>query len=361
MAVQLKKLSEQVLVITGASSGIGLTTAKMAAERGARVVLAARDEDGLRRAVEEIRAEGGKAAYVVADVADLEAMHEIENTAVAEFGGFDTWVNNAGVSVYGRITEVPVEDARQLFDTNYWGVVNGSLTAVRHLRKAGGALINIGSIVSDRAVPLQGHYSASKHAVKGFTEALRMELEEEDAPISVTLIKPAAIDTPFPEHARNYMEAEPKVPAPVYAPEEVARAILECAEHPKRDVTVGGGGRAMAAMGNMAPRLTDKYMEATMFEQQKTDRPTRPGRTDSLYRPEHGSGRERGDYPGHVMRSSVYTRAMLNPRLTLLGLCFAGLALAMAKSSSGSRNPKLELRRVTPLGREPERVPITQY
>jgi short-subunit dehydrogenase len=341
MGIQLKKLSEQVLVITGASSGIGLTTAKMAAKRGARVVLAARDEEGLRQAVEEIKAEGGKAAYVVADVADPEALKEVVDLAVAEFGGFDTWANNAGVSIYGRITETPVEDARQLFDTNYWGLVNGSLKAVQHLKKSGGVLINIGSIVSDRAVPLQGHYSASKHAVKGFTDALRMELEEEGAPISVTLIKPAAIDTPYPEHARNYMESEPTLPPPVYAPEEVARAILHCAERPKRDVTVGGGGRMLAAMGNMAPRLSDRLMESTMFNMQKKDRSSGQDRTDSLYRPEHGSGREHGDYEGHVMGSSLYTRAALHPGLTLLGLAAFGLTLFVANQRRGTRERDL--------------------
>ncbi len=336
MAVQLKKLSEQVVVITGASSGIGLATAKMAAERGAKVVLAARDEEGLRSAVEEIRAAGGEAVHVVADVGDFDAVHEIANTAVETWGGFDTWVNNAGVSIYGRVLEVPIEDARRLFDTNYWGVVNGSLVALPHLRRRGGALINIGSIVSDIAVPLQGHYSASKHAVKGYTDALRVELEEEGAPVSVTLVKPAAIDTPYPRHARNYMEHEPTLPPPVYAPEEVARTILACAEKPVRDVVVGGGGRAMTAMGNLSPGLSDRYMEAAMFDMQKEDRPSHSGRPDALYRPMHGSGRERGDYRGHVMGSSLYTRAALHPGMALLATALIGLALSLGSRATRS-------------------------
>ena len=330
MAVSLKNLSDQVVVITGASSGIGLTTAKMAAKKGAKVVLASRDEEALRAAVDEIRAEGGTAVHVVADVGNLEELHRVAHTAEREFGGFDTWVNNAGVSIYGRILEVPVEDARRLFETNYWGVVNGSLVAVPHLRKRGGALINLGSIVSDLAVPLQGHYSASKHAVKGFTDALRMELEEEGAPVSVTLVKPAAIDTPYPEHARNYLEEEPKLPPPVYAPEEVAHAILTCAEKPVRDVVVGGGGRMMTAMGNLAPRLTDRYMEAAMFEQQRSDELAALDRPDALWGPMRGSGRERGSYEGHVMRTSAYTRAALNPGMAIVILSMLGLTLALA-------------------------------
>ena len=327
MAVQLKSLSEQVLVITGASSGIGLTTAKMAAERGARVVLAARDEEGLRQAVEEIRGQGGEAVHVVADVADLEDVQTIADRAVVDFGGFDTWVNNAGISIYGRALEIPQDEARRLFDTNYWGVVNGCTVAVPHLRKKGGALINVGSIVSERAVPLQSHYTASKHAVKGFTDALRMELEEEGAPISVTLIKPAAIDTPFPRHAQNHLEKEPTLPAPVYAPEEVAHGILACAETPRRDLIIGGGGRMMTAMEHLTPRLGDRYMEATMFNAQKTDRPTAPNRPNALFGPMPGSGQEHGDYEGHVMRSSVYTRAALHPGVTLGLLALAGFVM----------------------------------
>jgi hypothetical protein len=184
--------------------------------------------------------------------------------------------------------------------------------------------------VSDRAIPLQGHYSASKHAVKGFTDALRIELEEEGAPVAVVLIKPAAIDTPYPEHAKNYMENEPTLPPPVYAPEEVARTILACAEKPKREVTVGGGGTMMSLMGKVTPGLGDKYMEATMFSGQQLDRPADPNRPDALWEPEPGSGREHGDYPGHVMRSSLYTRAALNPGIAIIVLSMLGLTTALA-------------------------------
>ena len=330
MSVKLKKLEEQTLVITGGTSGIGLATAKMAAERGARVMLASRDKADLRRAVNEIRDAGGEASYVVADVAHPGQVQDVVNAVLDDYGGFDTWINNAGVSIYGRLEDVPLEDARRLFDTNYWGVVNGCVAAVPHLRRRGGALINVGSALSDRAIPLQGHYCASKHAVKGFTDALRMELEEEGAPISVTLIKPSAIDTPYPEHARNHMDVEPMNPPPVYAPEVVAEAILKCAEKPTRDVFVGAGGRLLAGLGTLAPRITDRYMEATMFEQQRSDEPTRGDDHDTLYQPLPGDVAEDGDYPGHVMQSSVYTRAALHPGWTRLGLGALGVGLALA-------------------------------
>jgi hypothetical protein len=186
-------------------------------------------------------------------------------------------------------------------------------------------LINLGSIVSDRAIPLQGAYSASKHAVKGFTDALRMELEEEGAPISVTLIKPSAIDTPYFQHAKNYMDVQPKPPAPVYAPEVVANAILRAAEHPVRDITIGGGGRVLTALGTALPRLTDFYMERAMFDAQRTDTPAE-GIEGNLFEPSGRENLERGGYQGHVMGSSMYTQAALSPARALIA---AGLGLAV--------------------------------
>jgi short-subunit dehydrogenase len=325
MGLKLKNLRDQVIVITGASSGIGLTTAEMAAEAGARVVLSARNEGDLRKAVDRICSRGGRAISVVADVADAGAVEQIARRAIEEFGGFDTWVNNAGIGIYGKTVEVPLADKRRLFDVNFWGVVHGCRAALPHLRRRGGAIVNIGSIVSDRAVPLLGVYSASKHAVKGYTDALRLELEEEGAPISVSLVKPSAINTPFTEHARNYMEAEAEYPPPVYAPEEVARTILRCAEKPARDVTVGGGGKMITAMGTVAPRLTDLYMESTMFRQQKKDEP--PDRRDALYEPEQG-GRRHGSSEHVMLKRSAYTRAALSDVRRALPVLAAGALVA---------------------------------
>lgn len=326
MGASLKKLSEQTIVITGASSGIGLVTARMAAQRGARLVLAARAEDALRRLTEEIRAAGGEAIYVVADVGSEQEVNRIAVAAKQHFGGFDTWINNAGVSIYGNLLDISNEDHRRLFETNFWGVVYGSQVAARHLRGRGGAIINVGSTLSDRAIPVQGMYSASKHAVKGFTDALRMELEAEGAPVSVTLIKPSGIDTPYTQHAKNYMESEPTVPAPVYAPDTVAETILHCCEQPVRDLFVGAGGKALSASGNYAPRLTDKLMEATMPRMQRSGKLPRADREGGLYRAS-GELAERGAYDGHVAESSAYTKAAMHPVITAALFVGAGLAL----------------------------------
>jgi short-subunit dehydrogenase len=323
----MKKLKDQVIVITGASSGIGLATARLAARRGARVVLAARNHDDLRDVTNEIINNGGRAMAVVADVADPDAVDRIGENALLEFGALDTWVNNAGLSIYGKLADVPLADKRRLFDINFWGVVHGCRTAIRLMKDRGGVLINIGAEVSEVAIPLQGIYSASKHAVKGYTDALRMELEHDHIPVAVTLVKPSAINTPYPEHARNYMkDGVPALLPPLYAPEVVAETILRCAERPVRDIIVGGAGRVQVAMGRIAPRLTDRFMKRAMFESQKVRDHSQPPE-GSLNHPQR-DGRTRGRQQSYTMNSSLYTRAMLSPTAQFLPLAAAGLVLA---------------------------------
>jgi NAD(P)-dependent dehydrogenase (short-subunit alcohol dehydrogenase family) len=331
MKLKLKKLEDQVVVITGGSSGIGLATAKMAAKRGAKVVLNSRDAADLKQAAEQIRGDGGQALDVVGDVSDFAAMQRVADAAIGQFGGFDTWVNNAGISIYGRIEVVTLEDARRLFETNYWGVVHGTLAALPHLRQAGGAIINLGSILSDTGYPLQGHYTASKHAVKGFTDSLRVELEAEQAPVSITLIQPTAIDTPYPEHAKSYLGVAPTHLPPVYAPEVVAEAILASAEYPERDVLIGGGAKLFDTIERFAPRLGDRFKQATAIKGQHTDRPDQGD--DTLHEPRAGDSRVRGNYEGHVMQSSAYTKVALNPGKALLSLAIAGAAVALLDRS----------------------------
>ena len=290
-----KPLSEQVIVITGASSGIGLATAEAAAREGARLVLTARSTDTLKEIAARLSQRSGcDAIAVTADVGRYEDMQRVAVEAVTNFGRIDTWVNDAGVSIYGRLDEVSEADHRRLFDTNFWGVMNGSLAALPHLKSSGGALVNVGSEVSEAVVALQGMYTASKHAVKGFTDALRVEIEEMDkAPVTVTLIQPTAVDTPYPQHARNYMDREPKLPSPQIDPEDVARAILKAAVEGGRDVKVGTLATLNTMTARIAPSLGDK-MSARQAERQQHDEPPRDPE-GTLFRPGcggqvHGEG-----------------------------------------------------------------------
>ncbi|MDB5699109.1 MAG: family NAD(P)-dependent oxidoreductase [Alphaproteobacteria bacterium] len=339
MAVKLKPVSQQTIVITGASSGIGLATAKAAAAAGAKVVLSARSEDALAEAVDQINRDGGQAIHVAADVTSRDELEAVAATAIARFGGFDTWVNNAGVGIWGSIDEVSEADMRQLFETNFWGVVYGSQVALLHLREKGGALINMGSVTSDRAFPIQGIYSASKHAVKGFTDALRMELEADQAPVSVTLIKPASIGTPMPQHVKNYRAEEAKFPPPVYAPEEVAATILRAASHPTRDAFIGGGAYLLSSLANRAPSLLDWVSGKVLVPAQFGPKPATPG--DNLY---HGKSEAQvhGDHQGSIVRPSAYTRAARHPTATLAaaGIAAAGLGLLLWGRRDAANAPR---------------------
>lgn len=253
MAAKLKKLKDQVIVITGASSGIGLATATEAAKRGAKVVLAARSGETLDDVVKQIAAAGGDAVAVPCDVTSRADVDRLAAAAVGKYGRIDTWVNDAGMGLWGRLDETPEADARKLFDVNFWGLVNGCLAALPHLKTGGGALINVGSEVSDAPAPLQGMYVATKHAVKGYTDCLRIEIEEIDkAPVSITLIQPGATDTPFPEHARNVTDKEPKLPNPQDDPKHAAEAILEAAETPMREKKVSTSSLLNATMAKVA-------------------------------------------------------------------------------------------------------------
>jgi NAD(P)-dependent dehydrogenase (short-subunit alcohol dehydrogenase family) len=333
MAIKLKPVSKQVLVVTGATSGNGLAIVERAVREGAAVVAVARNETALDALRVRLTASGARIATCVADVADLAAVERVAAVAIDAFGGFDTWVNNAGAGTYGTLEQVPVADHRRVFDVNYFGVLHGSLVAARHLRtRGGGAIVNIGSILSDRAVVEQGPYCATKHAVQALTDTLRMELEQEGAGISVTLIKPGAIDTPFPEHARNFMDQPPRLPPPLYAPEVVADAVLFACANPRRTLYAGGGGLMSSLLSRAAPRLADVIMEVVgTATQQKPGDPGDPVRRDNLYEPRTDA--LRGSQHVHARGSSIALQLQKLPRsLLALGLLGGATAIALGNA-----------------------------
>lgn len=332
MSIQLKPLSEQTIVITGASSGIGLATARRAARQGAAVVMVARNEAALEQAAAQIRADGGRAAVCSADIAVSGWAERVGDVATREFGGFDSWVNDAAVALYGELETITMDEQRRVFDVGYFGTVEGSLYAAKALRaRGGGALINIGSVLSERAIPLQGPYVAMKHAVLGFTETLRMELERDKAGVSVTLIKPNGIDTPYPEHARNKMDRPAAIPPILYDPELVAKAICFACATPKRELVVGGQGFMITKLGNMMPGITDVIMEQFMGEsaQSSTVAPA-PGADDNLFEP-RADGRTRSNQNNRVRKTSLALEAQMHPLMTTaIGVGVAAATIAVS-------------------------------
>ena len=325
--MKLKPLDQQTIVITGGSSGIGLATARMAAQRGANVVIIARGEDGLEKAAQQIRAQGGRCDTISADVGKREDVKAAVETVIERHGGFDTWVSNAGVAVYSKLEDLSDEDHRRLFDTNYWGVVHGATEALPHLKQRGGALITTGSISSQMPAPVLSSYTASKFAVKGYIDSLRLELIHEKAPVSVTLIQPSGINTPFGEHARNQMDGRAMVPRPVYSPDIVAEAICRAAEHPTRDMIIGGSGRAMTLFSQVLPNLADRVF-AFAFYKTALDKsqPKRPksGGFDTT----GGTGEVYGEQ--NMRRTSIYTTLRSHPLASLAGLAVAAGAAGLA-------------------------------
>lgn len=336
MSIKLKPLAKQVIVVTGATSGNGLAIAEQAVKAGAAVVAVARNADALDALRARLSADGSRVATCVADVSDMAAVERIAATAIETFGGFDSWINNAGTGTYGTLEQVPIEDHRRVFDVNYFGTLHGSLVAARHLRGRGGAIVNVGSILGDRAILQQGPYCATKHAVQALTDTLRMELEREGAGISVTLVKPGAIDTSFPEHARNFMDSPPRLPPPLYVPEVVADAVLFACAHPKRTLYAGGGGLLSSIFSQAAPRLADLAMEMVgTTAQQKPGDAGDPTRRDNLHEPRDDA--MRGSQHVHARRSSIVLQLQKLPS-SLLAIGAVGVSvLALAARAAAQR------------------------
>jgi short-subunit dehydrogenase len=335
--VELKSLAKQVMVITGATSGHGLRTAQKAAAVGARVMLAARNEPALIAVCDEIRMQGGVADYVVTDVGREKDVRHLAEKTIKRFGGFDTWVNNAGIGIYAAVRDLDPTDHRKLFETNYWGVVHGSVAALDHFADNGpGAIINVGSINSDMGSPLLASYNASKHAVKGFTDSLRIEMIDAGLPVSVTLIKPSAIGTPFPQHAHNRTGFAARLPRPIYSPDLVADAILDAARHPRRSITVGGAGKFQILGATLLPSLFDRIAGRMTNKLIDRDRPIAMSE-GNLHAPAKSEGKVEGEQEGRGFSSFTSMRRHPVIATTALGILTVG-ALAFLNRRKVARD-----------------------
>jgi NAD(P)-dependent dehydrogenase (short-subunit alcohol dehydrogenase family) len=301
-----KPIAEQVIVITGASSGIGLATAQSAARQGAKVVLAARNTQDLSHAAEEIRREGGEAIAVPTDVSVFEQVEQLAARAIEAYSRIDTWINNAAVSAYARFMELPLQDFRRIMDVNFMGQVYGARVALPHLERSQGTLICVGSTLSDRGIPLQGAYCASKHALKGWLDSLRTELQKAGSKVTITLVKPSSLNTPLFNKAKTQIGVMPQPIPPVYEPELGVEALLRAATTKKRDVFVGGGGKLLSTAQRISPRLVDLWERREGFDGQMTPWPKAENAPHNLYQPVEYDGGVRGDFIAEEKHRSTY-------------------------------------------------------
>ncbi|MBN9523161.1 SDR family NAD(P)-dependent oxidoreductase [bacterium] len=329
-----RSAGEQVVVLTGASSGIGRATAVELGRRGAAVVLAARSEDELRDAAEEVRAAGGRPLVVPTDVADFAQVEHLARTAVAHFGRVDTWVNNASVSVYGTVEDAPVADIERVIQTDLLGAIYGMKVAAPLLKgQGGGTIVNVSSVLGRLSVPLQAAYCAAKHGVIGFADSLRLELARDGSGVAVCTLMPSSIDTPFFAHARARLGGKmPQPLPPAYDPQAVADAIVKLCERPQRDVIVGGAGRLFVLLHAVAPGLLDWVLLAgDGGAKLQTSSEAKTG-GDNLDRPVGGAQPARGGWDRLSVGDSWYTRywaqAPLVRTAALGALGVAGLAVA---------------------------------
>jgi short-subunit dehydrogenase len=333
---RLKPISEQVVVITGASSGIGRETAVQFGQQGASVVLAARNKAALQEVSKEIERLGGQALVVKTDVGEWNQVEQLAQATVDRFGRIDTWVNNAAATIYATVEEMTIEEVKRTIQVILMSQIYGMKAALPHMkRQRYGTIINNASIFAQRSVPLQASYCAAKHGIAGFTEALRLELEHEHSGITVTLLMPSSINTPLFTHARSKLGVKPQPIPPIYEPHVVAEAILFAAEHSRRDIVVGGAGKLLAVMQRISPSLLDRFMlmRGQMFKLQQTTQPD--DGQDNLFAPMDGTGSTTGEFDYRSKSTSLYTRYLdqypLRKRVLLTAM-MAGVATLLRRA-----------------------------
>jgi NAD(P)-dependent dehydrogenase (short-subunit alcohol dehydrogenase family) len=337
--LNLKPINEQVVVVVGANSGIGRETALRFAERGAKVIVAGRSLPALTELVNEIQSRGGEATAQAVDVSQYEQVQALAERAVELYGQIDTWVHAAAVSLYAPFQETTPEEFRRVIEVNLIGQAFGAMAALPHLKQAGGgALIHIGSVESKRGLPLHSAYSASKHGMIGFIDALRVELMHDQTPISVTTILPAGINTPFFDKTLTRLGVKPRPSPPVYEPATVADAILYAAEHPVRELYVGGAGKLLASIHRLAPSLVDRLLSRFGYRPQMTDQPKTDQAPNNLYEHVEGYDQVQGSFSKGARSVSVYTGLKTRPALRwgLLGV-LAGVGFTLVARRKAAR------------------------
>jgi NAD(P)-dependent dehydrogenase (short-subunit alcohol dehydrogenase family) len=309
--VRKKPLHEQVMVVTGASSGVGRAVARAAGERGAKVVVGARGEDGLNAAVEEIERAGSDAVAVAGDVADREYNDELVRAALERFGRIDTFVANAIVTVYAEVEQLEPDELRRVLDVNFFGVANGYWAALPALKESRGTFLHVSSALAYRGIPLQAAYCSSKAAARTFLESARVELQKHGHDVAISLVLPGAINTPQFDRDRQKIGKQPQPVPPIYEPEPYAEAVLRCAEKPIRELPVSWGAQKLLWGQKLSPRAGDWMLRRMGWKKQHTDEEKPVGSPDNLFEPLPGDPGAHGRFDGQAKTSTVWTRLRL--------------------------------------------------
>jgi NAD(P)-dependent dehydrogenase (short-subunit alcohol dehydrogenase family) len=333
----------EVVVITGASAGVGRATAQAFARRGARIGLLARGRDGLEAAQREVEDAGGQALVVTVDVGNAGAVEAAAASVEEQFGPIDVWVNNAMLSVFSPVKEMTAEEFRRVTEVTYLGYVYGTLAALkRMLPRNAGVIVQVGSALAYRGIPLQSAYCGAKHAVQGFTEALRCELWHDGSNVRVTTVQMPALNTPQFSWVKSRLPNKPQPVPPIFQPEVAAQAILWAAHHNRPEIYVGWP-TVKAIVGNkIAPRFADWYLARNGYEAQQTGVPVEPERKDNLWEPVPGDHGAHGEFSARSQASSWQWWLSTN-RAWLTLLTGALVALAAGISCRLKRNTKASL------------------
>jgi NAD(P)-dependent dehydrogenase (short-subunit alcohol dehydrogenase family) len=333
--VRKKPLAEQVLVVTGASSGLGRAVARGAGARGARVVLTGRNAEALDNCVREIEAAGGQGLAVPADVAVQDEVAQVVEQAVDRFGRIDTYVANAIVTVYAEAHRLEADELRRVLDVNFLGMAYGYWAALPHLRDSRGTFLHVSSALAYRGIPLQAAYCSSKAAARTFLESARVELEKEGADVAVSLVLPGAINTPQFDRDRQKMGYQPQPVPPIYQPEPFAEAVLHCCERPIRELPIGWGAQKLLWGQKLSPRAGDRLLLRMGWDKQHTGEPKPLESPDNLFRTLPGDPGAHGRFDGQARRSTAWTSIRLRRWLVGGAVAAAGASLAALAQRNG--------------------------
>ena len=332
-------MADKVAVITGASSGIGRASVRAFAQAGYKLGLIARSQEGLDAAAREAETAGSAAVVVVGDVVKPEAIERLATETEARFGPIDLWVNNAMVTVLSPVAEMTAEEFRRVMEVNYLGTVHGTLAALARMGpRDRGTIVQVGSALAYRSIPLQSAYCASKAAIRGFTDSLRSELLHDRSGVRLTMVQLPAVNTPQFEVMRNRMPRKAQPVPPIFSPYTIGAAILYAAEHPGREMVVGASALQAIVGQKVAPGLIDRYLARNGYESQQREQPERPGRPDNLFETLPGDRGAEGPFTDRSRRSSIQLWLRERPLLTIasaLGMVAAGLTLAVRHRAKG--------------------------